>query len=152
LSCLCRTDCTGRVLPGNLPKIHFPVFLYTSKRYSSRSNYRLCLFVYERSCSALLESPLSLLKSGSLVLESSLSPLLDGSTFSDIGAPNVNEAIGPSSSSRTTGPYTRSLFEFCRTAHPDSPFAPVREGSKDVFLRIAFVPHLEQLYILFFCP
>ena len=63
-------------------------------------------------------------------------------------SPNVNEAIGPSSSSRTTGPYTRSLFEFCRIAHPDGPFTPVREGRKDVFPRTAFVSHLEQLYIL----
>jgi hypothetical protein len=78
-------------------------------------------------------------------------------TAKDMQAPDssgilVNDAIGPSSSSRTTGPCTRSLFEFCRTAHPDGPFTPAREGSKDVFPRAAFVPHLEQLYILFFCP
>jgi hypothetical protein len=35
-------------------------------------------------------------------------------------------------------------------AHLDEPFTPVREGRKDVFPRTAFVPHLEQLYILFY--
>jgi hypothetical protein len=41
----------------------------------------------ERPCSASLESLLSLLKSGFPSLESSSSPLLEGSTFSDTGAP-----------------------------------------------------------------
>jgi hypothetical protein len=35
------------------------------------------------------------------------------------------------------------LFEFCRIAYPDGPFTPAKEGSKDVFPRTAFVPHLE---------
>jgi hypothetical protein len=41
-----------------------PSFLYASKRCSSRSDHRFCLFVLERPCSALQESPLLLLKSG----------------------------------------------------------------------------------------
>ena len=71
---------------------------------------------------------------------------------SPIQEPNVNEAIGPSSNSRTTGPCMRSLFEFCRSAHRDGPFTPAREGSNDISPRTAFLPNLEQLYILFFCP
>jgi hypothetical protein len=77
------------VLPGSLRKIHFqdlPSSLYTSKLCSSRSNRRLCLFVFKRPCSSLQESLLSLLKVGSPSLESSSSPLLDGSTFSNAGA------------------------------------------------------------------
>jgi len=149
-----RVRIAALVLPGNLPKIHsqdLPSFLYASKRCSSRSDRRLRLFVLERPCSASLESPLSLLKSGSLLHESSLSLLLDGSTFSDTRA-NVNKAIGPSSSLRIIGPCTGSLFEFCQTAHPNSPFTPAREGSSDIFPRTAFVPHPEQVCILFFCP
>jgi hypothetical protein len=53
---------------------------------------------------------------------------------------------------RTISPYMGSLFEFGRIAHPDGPFTPMREGSKDIFPRTAFIPHLEQLCILFFCP
>jgi hypothetical protein len=83
--------------------------------YPSEIPLHRCLFV-ERPCSALQESP---------SLES-LSSLLDGSTFPQRRSYAVNEAIGPTSSSRTTSPCTRSLFEFCRTAHPDGPFTPVR--------------------------
>ena len=42
------------------------------------------------------------------------------------------------------------FLNFCRTAHPDGPFTPAREGGKDVFPRTAFIPHLEQLYIVFY--
>jgi hypothetical protein len=121
--------------PDHVPACTYCTYLgiyrnfYASKRCSSRSDHRLYL----------------------LVLEHPLSSLLD---FESINAtwrldllryrnPNVNEAISPSSSSRTTGPCTRSLFEFCRTAHPDSPFALAREGSKDVFPRTAFVLYPE---------
>jgi hypothetical protein len=72
----------GRVLPGNLPKIHsqdLPSFFHASKRCSSHSVHRPCL--------ASLESPLSLLKSGTPSLKSSSSPLIDGSTSAVGGAP-----------------------------------------------------------------
>jgi len=85
-----RVRIGGRVLLRNFPKIHSqdsPSFLYASKRCSSRADHRFCLFVLERPCSASQESLLSLLKSGSPSLKSSLSPLLDGSTFSDTEAP-----------------------------------------------------------------
>ena len=93
----------------------------------------------ERPYSALQESP---------SLES-LSSLLDGSAFPQRRSHTINEAIGTSSSSRTTSSYTRSLVEFRRTAHLDGPFTPAREGSKHVFPWTAAVPHLEQLCILF---
>lgn len=124
-----RVRTAAGVLSGNLRKIHVQDFALPSHQF--------CLFV-ERPCSALQESP---------SLES-LSSLLDGSTFPQRRSYAVNEAIGPTSSSRMTGPCTRSLFEFCRTAHPDGPFTPVGEFSKDVFPRTAFVPHLGQLYIV----
>jgi hypothetical protein len=66
-----------------LPRL--ALFFYASKRCSSRSDHLLA-----RTQTALLglaRSPLSLLKSGSPSLESSPSPLLEGSTFSDIRAP-----------------------------------------------------------------
>jgi hypothetical protein len=40
-------------------------------------------------------------------------------------------------------PYIGSLFEFRRIAYSDSPFTPAREGSSDVFLRIAYVAYGE---------
>src|ERR1700743_1739113 len=65
-----RVRIAGRVLPGNLSKIHsqdLPSFLYASKRCSSRSDHRLCLLVLECPCSASLKHPSSsLLDSGSL--------------------------------------------------------------------------------------
>jgi hypothetical protein len=61
----------------------------------SRSDHRLCLPVLERTCSALLESPLSLLKYGSPSLESSSSSLLDGLTVSDAGAPTSTKQLAP---------------------------------------------------------
>ena len=59
-----RTYC-GPSPAGELAKDPLPVFLYASKRCSSRSDHRLCLLVLKRPWSASLESPLSLLKSGS---------------------------------------------------------------------------------------
>jgi len=77
-----RIRIAGRVLPGNLRKIHsqdLPSFLYATKRCSSRSDHRLCLHVLERLCSSSLEHPSSpLLRSGSLSLKSLSSLLLDG--------------------------------------------------------------------------
>ena len=78
------------VLPKNLPS-----FLYASKRCSSKSDHQLCLLTLERHCSASLESPLSPLNSGSPSLESSSSSLLDGSTFSDAGAPTPMKQLAP---------------------------------------------------------
>jgi len=70
-----RVRIAGRVLLGNLPKIHsqdLPSFLYTSKRCSSRSDHRLCLVVLEHFCSSSLKQPSSLLKplSSSLLADS----------------------------------------------------------------------------------
>jgi hypothetical protein len=77
-----RVRTAGRVLPGNLPKIHsqgLPSFLYASKRCSSRSDHRLCLLVLECPCSSSLGHPSSsLLGSGSLSLKPPSSSLLDG--------------------------------------------------------------------------
>ena len=91
----------GRVLPGNLPKIQsqdLPSFLYASKRCSSKPDHRLCLLVLERPWSASLEHPSSsLLGSGSLLLESLSSSLLDGSIFSDAGAPTSIKQVAPPS-------------------------------------------------------
>ena len=92
-----------------------------------------------------LESLLSLLKSRSLSLTSS-SSLLDDSTLSDIIALALTKKLA--SSLRMTGPsiYYKIavlLFELYRTAHPDGPFTPVKEGNKDVFPRTVFVPYLE---------
>jgi hypothetical protein len=78
-----RVRIAGRVLPGNLPKIHsqdLPSFLYASKRCSSRSDHRLCLLVLERPFSSSLENPSSsLLRSGSLSVRPPSSSMLDGS-------------------------------------------------------------------------
>jgi hypothetical protein len=86
-----RIRIAGRVLPGNLWKIHsqdLPSFLYTSKRCSSRSNYRLCLLVLERPYSPLLEHPLtSLLDSESLLLKLLSLLLLDCLLLCDARAP-----------------------------------------------------------------
>lgn len=86
--CVCTA---GRVLPGNLPKIHsqdLPSFLYASKHCSSRSDHRLCLLVVQRICSASLKhSSLSLLDSGSLSLKPSLSSLFENSLLRDARAP-----------------------------------------------------------------
>ena len=76
-----RVRTAGRVLPGNLPKIHFQDLpsLYASKRCSSRSDHRLCLLVRERPCSSSLRHPSSpLLGSESLSLKPPSSSLLDG--------------------------------------------------------------------------
>lgn len=82
--------------PYHVPAHVYCSFLYASKRCSSRSGHRLCLFVLEWPCSSLQESPLSLLKAGSPSLESSSSPLLDGSTFSNTEAPTpMKQAPAP---------------------------------------------------------
>jgi hypothetical protein len=78
-----RVRIAGRVLPGNLPKIHsqdLPSFLYASKRCSSRSDHRLCLLVLERPCSVKHPSS-SLRDSGSLSLNPPSSSLLDAPSF-----------------------------------------------------------------------
>jgi hypothetical protein len=131
-----------------------PSFLYATKRCSSWCDHRLCLLVLERPCSASLESPLSLLKSGSPSLESLLSSLLDGSIVSVAGAPMSTKQLAPppvqerSSHLHIVGsPYY--FFELCRTAHPDGSYAPVREGSTNIFPKTAIVPHLEQRCLLF---
>lgn len=86
-----RVRTAGRVLPGNLPKIHsqdLPSFLYASKRCSSRSDHRLCLLVVERPCSASLKHPSSsLLDSGSLSLKPPSSLLFENSLLRDARAP-----------------------------------------------------------------
>ena len=68
-----RVRMAGRVLPGNLRKIHsqgLPSFLYASKRYSSTSSYGIFFLVLECFCSSSLEQPSSsLLGSGSLSLK-----------------------------------------------------------------------------------
>jgi hypothetical protein len=78
-----RIHIAGRVLPGNLRKIHsqdLSSFLYASKRCSSRSDHRLYLLVLERPCSPSLEHSSSLLlDSESLLLNPPSSLLLDGS-------------------------------------------------------------------------
>jgi hypothetical protein len=76
---------------------HWPR-LCASKRCSS--DHRL-LLVRARTGLALQEP-----------LELSSSPLFGSSTFSNARNPDANEAIGCSTSSRTTSPYIRSLFEF----------------------------------------
>lgn len=77
-----RVRTAGRLLPGNLPKIHsqdLPSLLYASKPCSSRFDHRLCLLVCERLCSSSLEHPSpSLLGSGLLSLKPPSSSLLDG--------------------------------------------------------------------------
>jgi hypothetical protein len=64
-----RVHTAGRVLPGNLPKIHsqdLSSFLYANKRCSSNFDHRLCVLVLEHSCSSSLKHPSSsLLDSGS---------------------------------------------------------------------------------------
>jgi hypothetical protein len=86
-----RVRIIGRVLPGNLRKIHsqdLSSFLYASKRCSSRSNHRLCLLVLERPCSPSLEhSSSSLLDSESQSLRPPSLLLLDGSLLRDARAP-----------------------------------------------------------------
>jgi hypothetical protein len=86
-----RVRTAGRVLPGNLRKIHsqdLPSFLYASKRCSSRYGHRLCLLVLERPCSPSLEHPSSsLLDSESLSLKPLSSSLLECSLLRDARAP-----------------------------------------------------------------
>lgn len=99
---------------------------------------------------------MSLLEAASRLL-SRLSNTTPSSAFSPGPLCMFKEAVGPSSSSRTTGSSTHRRiavlpFEHCRTAQPDGPYAPVRERSTDFFPRTAIVPHLEQLCILFWCP
>jgi hypothetical protein len=43
-------------------------------------------------------------------------------------------------------------FQLRRIMNLDRPYAPVREGSTDLFPRAAIVPHLEQRSVLFCCP
>ena len=67
---------------------------------------------------------------------------------------SADEAIGPSSGLRTTRPSTHrritvSLFELCRIAHPDGPYAPSGEGSTYLFLRTTILPRLKQCCVLF---
>jgi hypothetical protein len=78
-----------------------PPVLYASKHCSSRSDHRLCLLVFGPSRISIVRQNLNrhhrcLTARPSLMQE-----------------PNANEAIGPSSSSRTIGPCTGSFFEFC---------------------------------------
>jgi hypothetical protein len=57
-----RVRIAGRVLPGNLPKIHsqgLPSFLYTSKRCSSMPSYGIFFLVVKSFCLSLLEQPSS---------------------------------------------------------------------------------------------
>jgi hypothetical protein len=86
-----RIRITGRVLPGNLRKIHpqdLSSFLYASKRYSSRSDHRLYLLVLERPCSPSLEhSSSSLLDSESLLLKPPSLLLINGLFLCDARAP-----------------------------------------------------------------
>jgi hypothetical protein len=85
-----RVRIAGRVLPGNLPKIHsqdLSSFLYASKRCSSRSDHRLCLLMRERPGSSSLEYPSSsLLRSRSLSLNPPSSSRLDSLLLCEITA------------------------------------------------------------------
>jgi hypothetical protein len=86
-----RVRIAGRVLPGNLRKIHpqdLSSFLYASKRCSSRFDHRLCLLVLEQPCSPSLEhSSSSLLDPESLSLKLPSSLLIDGLLLRDARAP-----------------------------------------------------------------
>jgi hypothetical protein len=76
-----RVRIAGRVLPGNLRKIHsqdLPSFLYASKGCSSRPSHLRFFPVLERWGRSSLEDPSSLLlESGSLLLNPLSSLLLD---------------------------------------------------------------------------
>jgi len=47
---------------------------------------------------------------------------------------------------------TLLIFKFRRVAHLGGLFTAVLEGSVDVFLQAAIIPHLEQRCVLFWCP
>ncbi|KAH8797034.1 hypothetical protein F5882DRAFT_22836, partial [Hyaloscypha sp. PMI_1271] len=123
-----RVRIAGRVLPGNLRKIHpqdLSSFLYASKRYSSRSDHRLCLLVLERPCSPSLEhSSSSLLDSESLSLNPPPSLLLDGS---------LRDARAPVSTALPSWGRVRVVFLWIRPTSAVDTVPPPDDGWDEVY-------------------
>jgi hypothetical protein len=93
-----RVRIAGRVLPGNLPKIHsqgLPSFLYANKRCSSTGSHGIFILTLKPPCfSDSLEYPsLSLLRLGSLSLKPPSLSLLDGSLPRNARAPALTTLL-----------------------------------------------------------